>query len=80
MSGFFTIFTKIKIMAYTLVQYQTITDAIAAGAKKVKYGDKEVEYNSVEEMLRVQTVMKNELFPAQNTNNGRRFASFSKGT
>ena len=67
-------------MAYTLIQYQTITDAIATGAKKVKYGDKEVEYTTVSEMIRVQTVMKNELFPAQNTNNGRRFASFSKGT
>jgi hypothetical protein len=67
-------------MAYTLVQYQTITDAIAAGAKKVKYGDKEVEYTTVSEMIRVKTIMKNELFPAQNTNNGRRFASFSKGT
>lgn len=65
---------------YTLTQLQTITDAIASGAKKVKYGDKEVEYNSVSDMIRVQLLMKNCLFPEQNTNNGRKYASFSKGT
>ena len=67
-------------MAYTLSQYQIITDAIATGALTVHYGDKTVTYRSLDEMIRIQTIMKNELFPAQNTNNGRKFASFSKGT
>lgn len=65
---------------YTLEQYQTLSAAIASGAKRVRYGDKEVEYNSIEDMLRVQILMKNCLFPEQNTNNGRKYASFSKGT
>lgn len=65
---------------YTLSQYQTLTDAIASGALKVKYGDKEVEYRSLDDMIRLQIMMKNCLFPEQNTNNGRKFASFSKGT
>lgn len=65
---------------YTLAQYQTLTDAIASGALKVKYGDKEVEYRSLNDMIRLQNMMKNCLFPEQNTNNGRKYASFSKGT
>jgi len=82
LSGFFHIFTKIYLMActqYTLLQYQTLTDAIASGALKVKYGDKEVEYRSLDEMLRILQIMKNQLFPEQNKNNGRKYASFSKG-
>jgi hypothetical protein len=65
---------------YTLLQYQTLSDAIASGALKVKYGDKEVEYRSLDDMIRLQVMMKNCLFPEQNTNNGRKYASFSKGT
>ena len=64
---------------YTLEQLKIITDAIASGAKKVKYGDKEVEYNSIGDMIRVQAMMKNCLFPETNQNNGRKFAGFSKG-
>jgi len=65
---------------YTLTQYQVISDAIATGALTVHYGDKTVTYRSLDEMIRIQTMMKNCLFPEQNTNNGRKFASFSKGT
>jgi hypothetical protein len=64
---------------YTLIQYQTLSDAIVSGATKVKYGDKEVEYRSLDDMIRLQIMMKNCLFPEQNTNNGRKYASFSKG-
>lgn len=67
-------------MAYTLIQYQVISDAIATGALTVHYGDKTVTYRSLNDMIRVQLIMKNELFPEQNTNNGRKYASFSKGT
>ena len=67
-------------MSYTLSQYKIITDAIATGALAVHYGDKTVTYRSLDEMIHIQMMMKNELFPSQNTNNGRKFASFSKGT
>lgn len=67
-------------MAYTLAQYQILSSAIATGALEVNYGDKKVVYRSLNEMIRIQVMMKNELFPSQNTNNGRKFASFSKGT
>jgi hypothetical protein len=66
-------------MAYTLIQYQVISDAIASGALTVHYGDKQVTYRSLDDMIRIQIIMKNELFPAQNVNNGRKYASFSKG-
>lgn len=66
-------------MAYTLIQYQVISDAIATGALTVHYGDKTVTYRSLDDMIRIQTIMKNELFPELNPNNGRKFASFSKG-
>lgn len=66
-------------MAYTLTQYQILSDAIASGALEVHYGDKTVKYRSLDEMIRIQTLMKNELFPSQNPTNGRKLASFSKG-
>lgn len=65
---------------YTLEQLKILTDAIASGALKVEYGDKKVEYRSLDDMIRLQIMMKNCLFPDQNTNNGRKYASFSKGT
>ena len=65
---------------YTLAQYTALNEAISLGATKVQYGDKIVEYRSMDEMLRLQILMRNCLFPEQNPNNGRRYASFSKGT
>lgn len=65
---------------YTIEQYNALIDAIAQGAKKVKYGEKEVEYRDLDEMLRLKIEMEKCLFPELYPNNGRRFASFSKGT
>ena len=42
---------------YTLQQYNTLTAAIAQGALKVKYADKEVDYRSLDEMLRIAAIM-----------------------
>lgn len=67
---------------YTLAEYQALIAAIASGAQKVKYGDKEVDYRSLDDMLRLRIDMENCLFPNNNTNRngGKRFVSFSKGT
>lgn len=65
---------------YTLEQYKALMEALAQGVKKVKYFDKEVEYRDLNEMLRLQIEMERCLFPEENKNNGRMFASFSKGT
>lgn len=65
-------------MAYTSEQYNALTSAIAQGALRVKYGDKEVEYRSLAEMKQIKRDMESELFP-DISSNGRTFASFSKG-
>lgn len=65
---------------YTIEQYNALMAALAQGVKKVKYFDKEVEYRDLDEMLRLQIQMERCLFPEQNKNNGRTYASFSKGT
>jgi hypothetical protein len=66
------------MVVYTLEQYTALSDAISQGVMKVKYFDKEVEYRSLDDMLRILALMKAQLFP--NQNNGRRYVSFSKGT
>jgi hypothetical protein len=63
---------------YTIEQYTALKAAIAQGALRVKYGDKEVEYRSLSEMERIKLSMESELFPGNKSSN-RRYASFSKG-
>lgn len=67
---------------YTLEQYNALNEAIALGANEVTYGDKKVKYNSFAEMLRLQILMQDCLFPSANDsgNQRRRFVNFSKGT
>lgn len=52
-------------MAYTIDQYNTLTAALAQGAVKVKYADKEVEYRSLAEMRDIKREMEIELGLAQ---------------
>ena len=47
--------------AYTMEQYQALTAAIATGALKVDYGDKKVEYRSLDAMLSLQNIMAKDL-------------------
>jgi hypothetical protein len=68
------------VIIYTIEQYTILSDAIASGALKVHYGDKTVEYRSLDDMLRIQKIMCDQLFPSQNKNNGRVYSAFSKGT
>lgn len=46
---------------FTIEEYNTLNRAIAQGALKVKYGDKEVEYRSLDEMVRLRNIMRKEL-------------------
>lgn len=66
-------------MAYTLQQLQALDTAIAQGTRTVKYGDKWVEYRSLDEMLRIRNLMAEELGLNKQAASNRRFASFSKG-
>ncbi|MGF6694765.1 hypothetical protein M2318_004854 [Metapseudomonas resinovorans] len=66
-------------MAYTLEQYEALQAAIAGGELSVRYADRSVTYRSVDEMLRILRLMKEELGLNANNAGGRRYASFSKG-
>ena len=49
-------------MGFTTDQYNTLTAAIAQGAKTVKYADKEVQYfDSVDQMFRLKRAMEVDL-------------------
>jgi hypothetical protein len=48
-------------MAFTQEQLDALEAAIAQGAKRVKYADKEVEYPSLKDMLDLRNVMRDEL-------------------
>ena len=37
-------------MAYTEAQLQTLRDALANGVRRVRFGDQEIEYRTVEEL------------------------------
>lgn len=65
-------------MAFTLEQHDALEGAIAQGALKVKYGDKEVTYRSLDEMVRILNLMKTQL-GLNKPNGGRKFAAFSNG-
>ena len=65
-------------MAFTLDQLETLEAAIASGTKKVKYADKEVEYNSIQDMLTLRDLIRKELGLIGKTK--RFFANFAKGT
>lgn len=47
-------------MSFTTEQYTALIGAIAEGALRVKYQDKEVEYRSLTEMLKLKTLMETE--------------------
>jgi hypothetical protein len=66
-------------MAYTTDQYQTLVSAIAQGAMLVKYADKEVQYRTLDEMLRLKRDMESELKIGTAGKSTRRYAQFSTG-
>lgn len=68
------------VITYTLDQYYAISSAIAEGVTEVNYGDKKIVYRSLEEMLRIQSLMYSQLFPCNSRNDGRRYFGTSKGT
>lgn len=72
-------------MAYTLEQITALETAIAQGALSVKYSDKEVTYRSLEEMLKILSIMKGAVpdpdNPSSSVNGGGRryYGQHSKG-
>lgn len=65
-------------MSFTLDQLNALDEAIAGGVLKVKYADKEVEYRSLSDMLRLRQLMAVELGLIK-SNQGVKFAEFHSG-
>ena len=66
-------------MAYTLDQLTALESAIAQGATRVKYSDKEVEYRGLDEMNRIRQQMREELGLVVPVQSRRTYAEFDKG-
>ena len=64
-------------MAFTLIQLEKLQEAIAIGALEVEYADKKVKYHSLNDMLRIMALMKQELGVASGSK--RVLVSVSKG-
>ena len=65
-------------MAFTTPDLAELEKAIKTGTLRVKYADREVEYRSLDEMLRLRDLMRKELGLAP-TGPLRWFAAHSKG-
>ncbi len=64
-------------MAFTNEQLIALEEAIAQGAMQVKFQDKEVRYQSINDMLLLRDVMRRALGVA-NAKNARVYATFNK--
>lgn len=64
-------------MAYTLEQLTALETAIAEGALKIEYGDKKVEYRSLNEMIKIRDIIRKDLGTLKTPR--RTYAEFSKG-
>jgi hypothetical protein len=58
--------------------YDALVKSIFEGVLKVEYGDKKVEYRSLNEMIRIKQMLEAELGVGRPSK--RTYASFSKGT
>ena len=66
-------------MAFTQTQLDALETAIAAGTLEVTTGDKKVRYHSLDEMIRLRDIIRNQLAADAQTQNSRAsFATFTK--
>lgn len=65
-------------MSFTQADLNAINSAIATGAKKVRFQTHEVEYPTVDEMLKVRKLIKDELEGAGDAD-GAIFAEYQGG-
>lgn len=66
-------------MAFTTEQRTALADAIARGVRKVKMGDEEVEYRSLDEMRRTLRVIDDELAGANTSSVSISYPTTSRG-
>ncbi|MCG2614888.1 hypothetical protein LZZ85_11370 [Terrimonas sp. NA20] len=63
---------------FTQKQYETLCAAIAQGALRVKYGDKEVDYRNLDDMLRTKALMEKSLGIGKKKS-PRKYLTFKRG-
>ena len=68
----------VDTLGFTVENLIALEQAIATGARKVKYTDKEITYNSISDMLALREIMRKEL-GLTNAASARKYASTSKG-
>lgn len=68
-----------SLPTFTLDNLTALNEAIAAGARKVKYADKEVEYNNLDDMLKLRNLMMAEISPSGKKPGGRVYMNFNNG-
>ena len=66
-------------MAWTQTDLDALETALKAGVRRVSYGDRSVEYHSLEEMLKLRDAMKQTINTAAGVTTRCTYASFSKG-
>jgi hypothetical protein len=64
-------------LAWTQTDLDKLEAAIATGARRVKYADKEVEYQSIDDMLKARDMIRRDLDTSVRP--ARVWANFSKG-
>jgi hypothetical protein len=64
-------------LAYTHEQLEALEKAIAAGSRRVKYSDQEIEYRSLDEMRSIRNEMRADLGMVSKT--ARVYPEFSRG-
>lgn len=64
---------------YTAAELAALRAAMASGALRVKYADKDVTYRSLEEMVQLERTMTADITPPATTAIACTFGSFSKG-
>jgi hypothetical protein len=65
---------------YTQTQLDALNNAIAMGVLSVMYGNKTVQYRSLDDMIRLRDLMAADLNPQKaGIRNRRRFGEFDKG-
>jgi len=65
-------------MSWTQKHLDALEQAIAEGARVVRYNNKEVTYRTLDEMIRIRDMMRRDLGLVET--NTRLLAGFSKGT
>ncbi len=65
--------------AWTADDLALLERAVAQGALRVEYGDKKIEYRSLDDMYRLIDTIRRDLGLVNVGNSGRKYAQFDKG-